>query len=102
MILDYLKRLGLAIDQVQNVALFNGSQTETVSHHAARAWRDGKKWGCVVCRFLSIVVERNHCAKQLDPNSGPTSLGPALRSLVLLLLPVAAFMSAIFAIARII
>lgn len=75
----WLERFGRAIDRVLNVLLFNGDDTATVSLHAALAERQGKRWGCVVCRVLSELVQRDHCAITLDPNS-EASTGAAIRA----------------------
>ena len=47
--------------------LLDGSETQTCSLHAAIAWREGKRWGCVLCWILGKLVETDHCAKQLEP-----------------------------------
>ena len=59
-------RLLLAIDQMFNVILWNGSQDETISSHIARkidggyaTWLDKK-----VCCFLKMI-ESEHCLKSL-------------------------------------
>ena len=52
---DILKRYTLNvllwIDEGGNT-LTGGSPNETISERAAKAWHDGKKWGCVLCKFL--------------------------------------------------
>lgn len=59
-------RLLLAIDQLFNVLLWNGSQDETISSHLQRrkdkgiaTWFDKK-----LCEFLN-KFERNHCRKSI-------------------------------------
>ena len=61
-----VNRLFLAIDQLFNVLLFNGSQDETISSHIARkqyngtaSWFDNK-----VCCLLRLL-EAEHCIKSL-------------------------------------
>ena len=40
-------------------------RNQTISEHAALAKESGYVWGCVLCRWLSLTVERNHCSKTL-------------------------------------
>lgn len=54
-------RIAIGFDQLANVAL-NGSEDETISSRAARAREEGKRWGCVLCRFLDRL-EPDHCNK---------------------------------------
>jgi hypothetical protein len=49
----------IALDQVAN-ALLGGYPDETVSFRAAKARRDGKRWGCVLCKLLD-TIHTNHC-----------------------------------------
>ena len=59
-----LKRFLLALDQLFNVLLWNGSQDETISSHIARRIESGKAtWiDVTVCKFLR-VFEAKHCKK---------------------------------------
>ena len=59
-------RLLLAIDQFFNVALWNGSQDETISSHIRRRIDRGKanKFEIWLCSLLRRF-ERNHCRKSL-------------------------------------
>lgn len=57
------KRIALALDQLLNV-LFNGLPGQTVSARAETARRQGKRWGCVLCRVLDWLDD-NHCAEAL-------------------------------------
>lgn len=59
-------RLLLALDQLFNVLIWNGSQDETISSHLHRRKEKGilkiyEKW---LCNFLK-QFERNHCRKSL-------------------------------------
>jgi len=67
---NYLRNVGLALDRFLN-AVTGGDSNETVSLRAAtRATTPPpKKWACVLCKWLSLTVERDHCAKTLDPNA---------------------------------
>jgi hypothetical protein len=71
-------RVGIAIDEALNVLFFDGQPDETISLHAADAQRAGRRWGCVLCKILSVIVERDHCAKQFLP--GTTAPTAALRA----------------------
>lgn len=57
-------RFLLALDQLFNVLLFNGSQDETISSHIGRKIQANKanKFEIALCRFLNLF-ERQHCAK---------------------------------------
>jgi hypothetical protein len=79
---SYPVRIGVAIDESLNVIFFNGQPNETISGHAAVAQQDGKRWACVLCKILDVVIEPNHCANQF--NSTPTGALVALRSVVAL------------------
>ena len=50
-----------AFDRVFNVAA-NGSERETLSSRAERARREGRAWGCVLCRWLDRL-EPGHCER---------------------------------------
>lgn len=54
-------KLAVSQDQNGNAAL-NGSEDETISSRAARARDQGRKWGCVLCRWLDML-DKNHCEK---------------------------------------
>lgn len=49
----------LAFDRLGNVAT-NGDWRETISARANRARREGRRWGCVLCRLLDWV-QKDHC-----------------------------------------
>lgn len=55
----YFFNLAVALDQLAN-AMLAGHANETLSARAARAQRDGKAWGCVLCRLLE-AIHRRHC-----------------------------------------
>ena len=62
---SYPYRLALALDESLNVLLLNGDPHDTISDHAAVAQRDGKRWGCLICSWLSRTIEERHCEKTL-------------------------------------
>lgn len=64
----YIERCGIEFDVAVNV-LFGGQLSQTVSFRAALAQRAGKTWGCVFCKILSVLVQRDHCADQFIPGS---------------------------------
>lgn len=48
-----------AYDRLGNATL-NGSSTETISSRAARARKEKRRWGCVLCSILD-VIQKDHC-----------------------------------------
>ena len=73
-------RVGIITDQWLNVVAWAGKIGETVSLHAAQDARDGKRLGCVVCAILGALVEKDQCAKTLDPTTQEAA-GAAIRAL---------------------
>jgi hypothetical protein len=53
--------MAVAHDQLGNAAL-NGNPDETVSSRADRARAAGRRWGCLLCKFLEWL-DRNHCQR---------------------------------------
>ena len=53
------KGIAIAIDRAANGA-FNGSHNETISSRANRARVHGRRWGCVLCKFLDWF-KKGHC-----------------------------------------
>ena len=60
--------LAVAYDQLANAA-FGGDPDETISSRAGKAARNGRRWGCVLCRLLDRF-EPDHCEKSLEPDAG--------------------------------
>jgi hypothetical protein len=60
----YLENLGIALDMFFN-ALFGGVAGQTISMRAALAQKNSQI-ACWFCQFLSWLIQRNHCADQLD------------------------------------
>jgi len=71
--MSYIENVFLALDEFLNCLLFAGNPQQTISVHAALAARQGKLWGCLLCRILSALVQPNHCADSLTENATPTS-----------------------------
>ncbi|WP_454731500.1 MULTISPECIES: hypothetical protein [Cupriavidus] len=64
----YLLNLLIAIDQGANT-LLGGDPDETISSRAGKGQAEGKRWACVLCRFLDWF-ERGHCTKSIERNEG--------------------------------
>jgi hypothetical protein len=64
MIRAYLSNVGEGLDHFLNALLFFGSYKETISKHSARE-QDKKAWACVMCGWLGLTVEKDHCTKTL-------------------------------------
>ncbi|MDE3023314.1 MAG: hypothetical protein KGI54_15945 [Pseudomonadota bacterium] len=67
--------VAVALDQFCN-AILGGDPAETISSRAAKARNEGKQWGCILCKVLSIIIQKNHCTKSLDANVGSNSIIP--------------------------
>lgn len=70
----YFWNLLIAIDQMANTILM-GDPQETISSRADKAMREGKQWGCILCKFLSMI-QKNHCQKSIEPNAGSNAVIP--------------------------
>ena len=57
--------IALAYDRLGNAGA-NDDTVETMSRRAALARNAGKRWGCVMCRFLNLF-QKDHCDKALLP-----------------------------------
>lgn len=75
--MNYFERCGQEFDVAVNV-ITGGQENETVSYRCAVAARAGKRWGCFMCRLLSWLVQRDHCADQFT--AGPTKLFVFIRA----------------------
>jgi len=65
---DRAHRLAVSFDQLANTA-FGGDVDETISSRAAKASRKGKRWGCVLCKWLDWF-DPDHCASNIEPDRG--------------------------------
>lgn len=59
--------VAVANDQTLNAALVGkpGSEDETVSSRAGKAERQGKRWGCLLCRLLD-QIDPGHCSRNIE------------------------------------
>jgi hypothetical protein len=62
------------LDEAFNV-LTGGDANETMSSRAGKAQREGKRWGCYLCRFLDLF-QRNHCERSINPDDGKNATLP--------------------------
>lgn len=60
--------IALAYDRLGNAAA-NDDQVQTVSSRAEKARRDGKRWGCWLCRKLD-QIDPGHCGKSIERDNG--------------------------------
>lgn len=60
-ILNYFCTICVALSVLLN-AFLGGEACETTSYRAAKARGAGKRWGCVLCRFLD-AVHPDHCER---------------------------------------
>ncbi len=67
---SYGQRIAIALDQLLN-ALFAGSEDETISSRAYKASLGGKRWGCLLCRFLNWL-DKDHCKNSVEWDEGGT------------------------------
>jgi len=58
--------IALSWDDLMNVVA-NGYFGQTISHRAATAKQEGRRWGCILCRWLDAVDPGPpaHCDKAL-------------------------------------
>ena len=65
---EYFWNILLSLDQLVNT-IFAGAPDETISSRAAKAERNGKKWGCVLCELLD-KIDKDHCNKNIELDEG--------------------------------
>lgn len=90
--MSYLKNLlsvfktdGLDLDRTEG-AILGAPHQITISVWCAKAQAKGKRWGCICCKALSILVQHDHCKKQLS--GVPMTWLNYIRAFVCLLIPV--------------
>ncbi len=64
----WIKDILIGVDQLGN-ALLRGDPDETISSRAAKAEVRGKRWGCLLCKFLD-KLDPDHCKKSLELDEG--------------------------------
>lgn len=57
--------IALGYDHLGN-AVTGGDPDETISSRAYKAMKQGRRWGCVLCRLLDYI-EKDHCKKSVKP-----------------------------------
>lgn len=72
--MQYIWNLLIAIDQLANAILL-GDPRETISSRADKAMREGKAWGCILCKLLA-KIQKNHCQDSLEPDVGDKAIIP--------------------------
>lgn len=73
-LLRYAMNILILLDQALNT-LAAGSPNETISERAAKARNKGKRWGCVLCRFLNWI-NPGHCDNALTSIIGDDAVIP--------------------------
>ena len=66
---DRAWNIALGYDHLGN-AVTGGNPDETISSRAYRAMRDGRRWGCVLCRLLDMI-EKDHCRQSFESRKKP-------------------------------
>ena len=74
MILRYLMNWLRWLDEGLNV-LTGGDANETMSSRAGKGMQKGKRWACVLCRFL-YIFQRDHCLRSINPDDGANATLP--------------------------
>lgn len=70
----YFLNFAVWIDEGFNT-LAGGSPNETISERAAKARTAGRRWGCVLCRFLNWI-NPGHCDDALTSTIGDNAVIP--------------------------
>lgn len=63
-IYSYWFNIAVVFDELLNAVLF-GNPYETISSRAGKARNKGHHWGCILCRFLDFITQREHCANAI-------------------------------------
>ncbi|NYS10348.1 hypothetical protein PBR31_00039 [Xanthomonas phage PBR31] len=72
MIKQYFINIASAIDRLINAAR-GGSGDETLSSAAGKSMVKGRRWACILCRFLDLF-QRDHCLQSINPDDGKGSI----------------------------
>ena len=65
---QYVLNVLVGLDQFTN-ALIGGDPQETISSRAGKGQKEGKRWACLLCRFLDYL-QKDHCARSIEPDEG--------------------------------
>jgi hypothetical protein len=65
---QYLLNWALLLDEFGNT-LTGGDPGETISSRAGKGELEGKRWACILCRFLDLF-QKDHCLKSIDSDDG--------------------------------
>lgn len=65
---QYLWNLLILLDETGNT-LTGGDPGETISSRAGKAQAEGKRWACVLCRFLDLF-QKDHCILSINNDDG--------------------------------
>lgn len=71
---QYLWNFLILLDEFGNT-LTGGDPGETISSRAGKAMKAGKRWGCVLCRFLDLF-QKDHCQLSVDKSDGARAVIP--------------------------
>lgn len=69
---QYILNILIGLDQLANAILF-GDPRETISSRSDKAMKEGKKWGCTLCKFLALF-QKDHCQKAVNPIVGDRAI----------------------------
>lgn len=62
------------LDEAFNV-LTGGDANETMSSRAGKGVKEGKRWACVLYRFLDLF-QKDHCARSINSDDGANATVP--------------------------
>ena len=64
-LLAWFTRVGREWDVFLCVLFMDGEENETISHRSAIGEENRIRGWCLLCRWFSLTVEEDHCAKTL-------------------------------------
>lgn len=62
---NIIVQFGVLADEGLNTET-GGDASQTLSVRTALAAERKERWACILCKALGVVVQREHCEKQLD------------------------------------
>lgn len=71
---SHAHRVAVSFDQLANAGA-GGDEDETISSRAAKASRQRKPWGCVLCKVLDWF-DPGHCENNIEPDRGDPVSAP--------------------------